>query len=117
MVSRLQPINFLTNLTYLVTLLTKGYVSFCYERNTCNCFVNLHRGKMRSRDPKFGSLYRGFCSNGVRYIGVFVITGFVISGFLPVQITVMLLNPKKYFFITGTSLYRASLPRGSTQSV
>ena len=40
---------------------------------------------MWPRDPKFGLLYRGFRYNGVCYNGVF----------LPIQITVILLGPKK----------------------
>ena len=46
--------------------------------------------------------------NLARYTGVFVIMGFVISEFLPIQITVILPGPKEhlYFVITGTSLYR-----------
>ena len=53
---------------------------------------------MWPRDPKFGSLYRG----------VFVITGYIISGFLPIKITVIFLGSKNYFVITGTSFYRGS---------
>ena len=53
---------------------------------------------MWPREPKFGSLNTR----------VFIIMGFVISGFLPIQITVILPCPKVYFIITGTSLYRGS---------
>ena len=53
---------------------------------------------MWPKDRNFGSLYRGIRYNGARYIGV-----------LTIQITVMLPGPKKYFVITGTSLYRSSL--------
>ena len=46
--------------------------------------------------------------NLVRHTEVFVITGFVISGVLPIKITVILLGSKNYFVITGTSFYRGS---------
>ena len=46
--------------------------------------------------------------NLVRYTEVFVITGFVISGVLPIKITVILLGSKNYFVITGASFYRGS---------
>ena len=40
---------------------------------------------------------------------VFVVTGFVISGFLPIQITVILPGPKNTLTVLmGTSLYRVS---------
>ena len=42
--------------------------------------------------------------NLVPYTGLFVITGFVISRFLSIQIPVILPGPKKYLVITGTSL-------------
>ena len=46
--------------------------------------------------------------NLVRYTEVFVITGFVISGVLPIKITVILLGSKNYFVITGTLFYWGS---------
>ena len=55
--------------------------------------------------------------NLVLYTGVFVITGFLLSGLSPIQFTVILPGPKKYFVITGTLLYRGSLYRGSTVQV
>ena len=42
--------------------------------------------------------------NLVRYTGVLVMTGFIISRFLPMQITVALPGPKKHFVTTGTSI-------------
>ena len=71
--------------------------------NVLVLLTSLYRGKMWPRDPKFGSLYRGFRYNGVRYIGDFTHTYYKI---LPV--------PNKYFAITGTSLHQGSLYLGFT---
>ena len=58
------------------------------------------------------SLYREIMwtwkPNLVRYTGVFFITGFVISAFLPIQITVILPGPIEIYINTGNSLYRSS---------
>ena len=58
------------------------------------------------------SLYREIMwtwePNLVRYTGGFFITGFVISAFLPIQITVILPSPIEIYVNTGTSLYRGS---------
>ena len=74
---RLQQNNFQTNSVFR-TYLTKGSISCPYGRNTCTWFVKfVYRGKMWPRDPKFGSLYRGFCYyNGARYIGFFAHTNY-----------------------------------------
>ena len=61
---------------------------------------------MWPRNPNFGSLYRGFRYNGVHHIGVFTHTS-----------CCNFASPKKYFVITGASVYRGSFYRGSTVHV
>ena len=50
----------------------------------------------------------------VRYNGDFVIPGFVKTGLCSIHFTVILPGPNISFVITGTSLNRGSLYRGST---
>ena len=61
---------------------------------------------MQPRDPKLGSIYQGFRYYGFRYIGVITLTTYCNFASL-----------KKYFVVTGPSLYRGLLYRGSTVAV
>ena len=50
----------------------------------------------------------------IRYSGDFVLAGFVIAGFVSIYFTEILPGFQMLFVITGSSLKRGSLKRGST---